>query len=84
LKSSFAIVRFNERTFDSGAVIAVVAGRAMAESTMAEIQKLQESRDWVAGWRYFLEQTDLRPGMNPEEATRARQAHFELRESGHS
>jgi hypothetical protein len=48
---------------------------------MAEIQRVQESSDWVAGWRYFLEQTDQNPGMDPEEATCARQAHFEQRES---
>jgi len=50
---------------------------------MTEIQGVQESSDWVAGWRYFLEQTDLNPGMDPQEATRTRQAHFEQRESKH-
>ena len=48
---------------------------------MAEIQRVQESSDWVAGWRYFLEQTDLNPGMDPQEATRTRQARFEELES---
>jgi len=65
-KSAFAIVRFNAKTYDRGAVIAVIGGRANAEATMAEIQRVQESSDWVAGWRYFLEQTDLNPGMDPK------------------
>jgi hypothetical protein len=82
-KSTFAIVRFNAETYDRGAVIAVIGGRSNAEATMEEIQRVQESSDWVARWRYFLEQTDLHPGMDPQEATRARQAHFEHRESKH-
>jgi hypothetical protein len=81
MKLAFAIIRFNAKTYDRGAVIAVVSGRGNAEATMAEIQRVQESSDWVAGWRYFLEQSDLHPGMDPQEATRARQAHFEQRES---
>jgi len=82
-KSTFAIVRFNAKTYDCGTVVAVIVGRANAEAAMTEIQKVQESSDWVAGWRYFLEQTDLNPGMDPQEATRTRQAHFEQRESKH-
>ena len=78
-KSACAIVYLHTKTHDRGAVIAVIGGRANAEATMAEIQRVQESSDWVAGWHYFLEQTDLNPGMDPEEATSARQAHFEQR-----
>jgi hypothetical protein len=81
--STFAIVRFNAKTYDRGAVVAVIGGRANAEAAMTEIQRVQESSDWVAGWRYFLEQTDLNPGMDPQEATRTRQAHFQQRESKH-
>ena len=80
-KPVFAIIRFNARTYDCGAVIAVIGGRANAESILAEALKLQESSDWVEGWRYFLEQTDLPPGMDPQEATRTRQVIFERRES---
>ena len=32
------------------------------------------------GWRYFLEETDLAPGMNAGEATKLRQARLERRE----
>jgi hypothetical protein len=80
-KSVFAIVRFNAKTYDRGAVIAVIGGRANAEAAMGEIRRVQESSDWVQGWRYFLEQTDLSPGTDPQEATRARQARFEELES---
>ena len=83
MKLAFAIIRFNAKTYDRGAVIIVVSGRANAEAAMTEIQRVQELSDWVAGWRYFLEQTDLNPGMDPQEATRTRQAHFEQRESKH-
>jgi hypothetical protein len=83
-KSAFAIVRFNAETYDRGMVVSVISGRANAEATMVEMQRVQESADWVAGWRYFLEQTDLKPGMDPQEATRARQAHFDERESKQS
>jgi hypothetical protein len=34
------------------------------------------------GWRYFLEETDLVPGMDADEATKLRQARLERRESG--
>ena len=33
------------------------------------------------GWRYFLEETDLVPGMSADEATKLRQARLERRES---
>lgn len=79
--STFAIVRFNEKTYDRGVVIAVIKGRANAEANLAEIQGVQESSDWVAGWRYFIEQSDLVAGMDPQEATRVRQAVFDRRES---
>ena len=81
--TTFAIVRFNARTYDGGVVIAVIKGRANAELNLAEIQGLQETGDWSAGWRYFIEPSDLTPGMDPQEATRVRQALFERRESKH-
>ena len=79
--STFAIVRFNAKTYDRGAVVALIRGRANAESAMAEMQRVQESSDWVAGWRYFLEHTDLNPGMDLQRATRAREALFQEREA---
>jgi hypothetical protein len=80
-KSSFAIVRYNARTYEAGGVAAVVKGRDIAEETLKQIERCQESSDHNAGWRYFLEKTDLKPGMDPQEATNVRQARFDLRDT---
>ncbi len=71
LKSSFAIVCFNSRTYESGGVVAVVKAHAAAEHLL---------RDYEFG--HFLEETDLAPGMNADEATKLRQVRLEHRESG--
>jgi hypothetical protein len=42
----------------------------------------QSEQDRHNGWRYFLEETDLLPGMDADEATKLRQARLERRESG--
>jgi len=42
----------------------------------------QSEEDRYNGWRYFLEETDLAPGMNADEATKLRQVRLERRESG--
>ena len=80
-KSSFALVRYNARTYDSGGVMAVVRGRNEAETLLKQFERSQNSLDRDAGWRYFLEKTDLKAGMDPAEATKLRQAHLDLRES---
>jgi hypothetical protein len=80
-KSSFAVIRHNIRTYESGGVVAVVKGRESAKSRVLQFESGQSSEDRHAGWRYFLEPTDLRPGMNPEEATNLRQSRLEVRES---
>jgi len=80
-KSSFALVRYNARTYDSGGVMAVIKGREEAEAVLKQFERTQDSLDRDAGWRYFLEKTDLKAGMDPQEATKVRQARLELRES---
>ena len=80
-KTSFAIVRYNARTYDSGGVMAVIKGRDEAEAILRQFERSQNSGDRDAGWRYFLEKTNLRPGMDPQEATNLRQAQLDLRES---
>jgi hypothetical protein len=40
----------------------------------------QSSEDRHAGWRYFLEKTEIKPGTSPADATLKRQAELELRE----
>jgi hypothetical protein len=61
--------------------VAVVKGLDQAESTVQQFDRSQSAEDRHAGWRYFLEKTDLKPGMDPEEATHRRQMKLELRES---
>jgi len=80
-KASFAVIRHNVRTYESGGVMAVIKGKVNAESTVTQFEKSQTSEDRHAGWRYFLEKTDLKAGMNPTEATTLRQMRLEVRES---
>lgn len=80
-KSSYAIVRYNARTYEAGGVMIVVKSQETAEATLKQMERTQDSADRDAGWRYFIEKTDLRPGMDPQEATNIRQAQFDLRES---
>ena len=80
-KSSYAIVRYNARTYEAGGVMIVVKGQETAETTLKQMERTQDSADRDAGWRYFIEKTDLKPGMDPQEATNIRQARFDLRES---
>ncbi len=79
--SSFAVVRFNERTYQSGGVVSVIKGIEAAQRTLNDFDWCQSEDNRRAGWRYFLEETDLRPGMEPEKATRLRQVRFDLQES---
>ena len=80
-ESSFAIVRFNERTYLSGGVVAVIKGIEAAQRTLNDFQWRQSEESRRAGWRYFLEKTDLRSGMDPEKATKLRQVRLDLQES---
>jgi hypothetical protein len=78
---SFAIIRFNERTYISGGVMAVVKGRLNGQRTLNDFEWGQSQEDRSAGWRYFLEETDLQPGIDPEKATKLRQLQLDLQES---
>jgi hypothetical protein len=79
--SSFAVVRFNERTYQPGGVVAVIKGTEAAESTLNDFDWCQSEEQRRAGWRYFLEKTDLPPGMDAEKATTLRQVRFDLQEA---
>ena len=48
---------------------------------MKQFKESQSSADGHEGWRYFLEKTELRAGMNPAEATNLRQRDLEIREA---
>ncbi len=80
-KASFAIIRHNIRTYESGGVVAVIKGRDNAKLEVEHFEAGQSTEDRHAGWRYFLEKTHLKAGMNPEEATNLRQMDLENRES---
>jgi hypothetical protein len=69
------------RTYVSAGVVEVIQGRQNAEAAMREYQNRQAPSDSHEGWRYFLEKTGLRAGMDPSQATEARQRDLELRET---
>ncbi len=80
-KGSFAVIRHNIRTYESGGVVSVVKGRTNAETALMQFERGQSSDDRHLGWRYFLEKTDMKAGMDPAEATNLRQTRLEVRES---
>jgi hypothetical protein len=77
---SYAIIRHNVRTYESGGVVQVVRGKTSAETTAKQYEDGQSSEDRHAGWRYFPEKTEIKPGTSPAEATHRRQADLETRE----
>ena len=78
---TFAIIRFNEKTYLSGGVVAVVKGAESGQRTLNDFEWCQSQEDRSAGWCYFLEETDLTPGIDPAKATRLRQMRLDLLES---
>jgi hypothetical protein len=62
-------------------VVQVLKGRLNAETTLRKFEDSQSSADRHEGWRYFIEKTGLKPGMDPAQATHRRQIDLELRES---
>jgi hypothetical protein len=78
---AIAIIRFNEKTYISGGVVAVVKGTEIAQRALNDFEWCQSQEDRSSGWRYFLEETDLQPGTDPAKATRLRQLRFDLQES---
>jgi len=80
-KGSFAVIRYNLRTYESGGVMAVIKGKDSAEAVLKQFEQSQTSEDRHIGWRYFLEKTDLKAGMDPVEATALRQSRLEIREA---
>jgi len=61
--------------------VAVIKGIKVAQRTLNDFDWCESEENRSAGWRYFLEETDLRPGMDPEKATTLRQVRFDLQES---
>lgn len=81
LSASYAVIRHNVRTYRSAGVVEVIKGKQHAESTLQKIEDCQDRLDHCAGWRYFIEKTDRKPGTDPIEATQRRQQELEVRES---
>ncbi len=81
LTASYAIIRHNVRTYRSAGVIAVIRGKQNAELQVKKFEDSQDSSDRHEGWRYLIDETDLKPGTDPAEATQHRQAELEARES---
>ena len=81
LKASYVVVRHNVRTYESGGVVEVVKGKQHAETTLKNFETEQSSADRHAGWRYFLEKSNLKAGTDPAEATQRRQDELESRET---
>lgn len=77
---SYAIIRHNVRTYESGGVVQVVRGKNSAETTVKQYEDSQSSEDRHAGWRFFPEKTEIKPGTSAVEATHRRQADLETRE----
>jgi hypothetical protein len=78
--SSFAVVRFNERTYESSGVVAVIKGIEAAQRTLNDFDWCQSEETQRAVWLHFLEETELRPGMDPEKATKLRKVRLDLQE----
>lgn len=78
---TYAIIRHNVRTYLSAGVVKVVRGKRDAELAVKELEEFQGSSDQHQGWRYFIEKSHFKPGLDPAEATRQRQSDLEAREA---
>jgi len=78
---SYTIIQFNEKTYQPGGVLAVVDGIENAQRALNEFEWGQSPEDRRAGWRFFLEESDLPPGTDPAKATKLRQLQLDLQES---
>ena len=62
-------------------MVAVVRSKHAAESDLKKLEESQDPSDRHQGWRYFIEKTDQKPGIDPTQATLHRQQELEARES---
>jgi hypothetical protein len=60
--------------------VAVIEGTNAAERALNDFNSCQSEEGRRAGWMYFLEKTDLKPGMDAARATRLREVHFDSQE----
>ena len=81
MSQPFAIIQYNCRTYESGGVVAVVPGKAAAQELLQSLERGQNEEDRYAGWRYFIEQSDLAPGTDAQQATKLRQIRLDRQDS---
>ena len=62
-------------------MLAVVKGRHNEESELKKFEDSQQSSDRHDGCRYFVEKSQVNPGIDPIDAIQQRQAELEKRES---
>ncbi len=79
--SSYAIICYNVRTYQSAGVVVVVKGQQNVIAKVKELEGSQSSTEQHEGWRYIFEKTTLKVGTDPTEATRKRQEDLDARES---
>ena len=55
-KGSFAVIRYNLRTYESGGVMAVIKGKESAESVLKQFEQSQKRFDalWRFTWVWLL------------------------------
>jgi len=82
LKSSFAIIRSTPVRTSRAALWLSWTPTLRQNTLWGTTNSASAKRIRYNGWRYFLEETDLAPGMNADEATKLRQVRLERRESG--
>ena len=68
---SFALTPFNHNTYESDDVMSVVRGRSAAEKLLQGFEWGQTGNDRCSGWRYFLEEADLDPGIDAQKTNEA-------------
>ena len=70
--STYAIICYNIRTYQSAGVVAVVRGQQNATAKVKDLEGSQSSTEQHEGWRYIFEKTTLKAGTDHTEATRKR------------
>ena len=56
-------------------------GAATGRQRLGTLRVVKAKKIVTRAGGYFLERTDLKPGMDPEKATKLRQARLDIRES---
>lgn len=59
----------------------MVNGQDAAQKLLLAFESSQGEKERHAGWRYFLEETHLAPGMDADKATKIRQARLDRSDS---